>query len=228
MPRIHARVVAITCATLVCSASLSDLAAVYAFARAAEPPPASEPPPSKAPAPPAPARQAQHGAGSTTAYTPAFRFNVMSLSGGPLSSADFKGKILVVDVWATWCGPCRMVIPHLVRLREKYKSRGVEVIGLSVDEPSPDGKGYPHVTSFVADHAIKYPIGLMNGEAYRDLIGLMRADPRTGFSIPTTVVMGRDGRLLKLYPGYFQGQERELERVIEKALAAEAPPPPKR
>ncbi len=184
--------------------------------------PAAGPPPSTPPA-----RPAQPGAESVATAPPTFAFKVEGLDGGSLSNTDFRGKILVVDVWATWCGPCRMVIPHLSKLREKYRARGVEVVGLSVDEPVPDGGGYLQVKSFVAEYAIKYPIGLMNKTVYRELVALMGADPRAGFSIPTTVVMARDGRLLKIYPGYFRGQEREIERVIEQALGAETPPKPK-
>src|SRR5436309_1515520 len=70
-----------------------------------------------------------------------FDFKVPSLSGGTLSSQDLKGKIAVIDVWATWCGPCRMVIPHLVRLQEKFKDRGVTVVGLNSDDDNSSGPG---------------------------------------------------------------------------------------
>src|SRR5262245_22425722 len=78
---------------------------------------------------------------ASAASTLKFPFKMPSLSGGTLSSEDFKGKIVIVDVWATWCGPCRIVIPHLVALQDKYKSKGVTVVGMNTDEDTGTAEG---------------------------------------------------------------------------------------
>jgi thiol-disulfide isomerase/thioredoxin len=151
----------------------------------------------------------------------AFPFRVPSLSGGSLSDQDFRGKIVIVDVWATWCGPCRMVIPHLVELQEKYRDKGVAVVGLNADTDTGAPGDAELINKFVRRYAINYPIGLMNPEAYREVAKVMGFDLTQGMSIPTTIILGRNGRILKRYPGYFYGQEREIEAVISGMLAAE-------
>ena len=158
-----------------------------------------------------------------------FSFKVPSLSGGTLSHEGFKGKIVVVDVWATWCGPCRLVIPHLVRLQEKLKGSGVAVVGLNADQDAESGPGHDLVSRFVREYGINYPVGLMNAAAYQELGRVMGFDQDEGFSRPTTIVLARDGTVMKRYPGYFPGQEREIESLISRMLEAEnAAPPAKR
>ena len=160
------------------------------------------------------------------AATQHFSFKVASLSGGTLADEDFRGKILVVDIWATWCGPCRMVIPHLVKIQEQYKVRGVAVLGLNSDDDAATGPGRDAVARFVRETGINYPIGLMNPETYAEVSRVMGSSPDSGFSLPTTIVLSRDGRVVRRYPGYFHGQERELEEVINGILGSEAPAAP--
>ena len=156
-----------------------------------------------------------------------FPFRTPSLSGGIISSEDFKGKIVVVDVWATWCVPCRVVIPHLVKLHGKYKDKGVVVVGLSTDEDTETDEGRENVRKFTREMGIDYPIGLMNPETYLMLARVMGFNLEEGFSIPTTLVVGRNGMVLKRYPGYFYGQEEEIEKLITGILESEAKPPGK-
>ena len=155
-----------------------------------------------------------------------FSFKVASLSGGTLGDKDFRGKIVIIDIWATWCGPCRMVIPHLVKLQDKYKTRGVTVLGLNSDDDATEGPGREAVAGFVRQMGINYPIGLMNAETYAEVSRVMGSSADAGFSLPTTIVLSREGRVIRKYPGYFQGQERELEDLITGMLAAEKPPAP--
>ena len=157
---------------------------------------------------------------------PDFSFKVATLSGGTLADEDFRGKILVVDIWATWCGPCRMVIPHLVKIQEKYRARGVAVLGLNSDDDAATGLGRQAVMRFVGEMGINYPIGLMNPETYAEVSSVMGSSPGSGFSLPTTIVLSRDGRVVRGYPGYFFGQEREIEELITGILASETPAAP--
>ena len=156
-----------------------------------------------------------------------FDFSVPSLAGGTLSNEDLKGKIVVIDVWATWCGPCRMVIPHLVRLQEKFKASGVVVVGLNADDDAASGPGREDVRAFVKQYGINYPIGLMNANTYIQLGRVMGFNAEEGFSLPTTLLLGRNGLVVKRYPGYFRGQEQELEQLISSLIASEAEPPKK-
>lgn len=154
--------------------------------------------------------------------SPAFSFRVPSLSGGTLSSEDLKGKIAILDVWATWCGPCRVVIPELQRIHDRYKGKGVTVIGLSADPQTSGGGAAELVKQFVKEFGIRYPIGLMNDGAFVEVMRLAGADLNEALTIPMTFVLGRDGRVMKLYLGYFPGQEAEIETIVNGILASEA------
>ncbi len=149
-------------------------------------------------------------------------FKVPSLSGGNISNEDLKGKIVILDVWATWCGPCRMVIPHLVDLHQKFAGKGVTVLGLNADGEPGAPVDLETIRSFLDDYQVTYPIGLMNPAAYIEVARVMGSDPVEGMSIPTTIILGRNGRVLKRYPGYYPGQEKDIEQIIDKVIGAES------
>jgi thiol-disulfide isomerase/thioredoxin len=114
------------------------------------------------------------------------------LDGQKTRLADYSGKVLVVDLWATWCGPCRQEIPHLVQIAKDYKSKGVEVIGLTNEDPEMFAE---EVKKFAEDFKINYPIGWADGPMNR---GLMRGRG----AIPQTYIIGRDGKVLKHFVGF--------------------------
>ena len=106
---------------------------------------------------------------------------------------QMKGKVIVLDLWATWCGPCRMEIPSFVKLQEKYKDQGLEIVGVSLD-PITRGGNAEMVTKFMQDNNINYTIWMVNNPA------AMMNYP-TGQGIPTTYVIDRNGRTVKKYVG---------------------------
>ncbi len=149
-------------------------------------------------------------------------YRVPALSGGWVSDEDFKGRVVILDIWATWCGPCRMVIPHLVKLHTELKDKGVAVVGLNADEPAgPETSA--KIRAFVKEFEMSYPVGLMNKEAYDTIAAVMGFSPEEGMSIPTTMVIGRNGLVVKRYPGYFQGQEDEIRAIVTMLLAKDKP-----
>ena len=116
------------------------------------------------------------------------------LEGGSKKLSDYKGKVLIVDLWATWCGPCRQEIPYLIELANEYKDDGVEVLGLTNEDPTADG---PKVREFSKQFKINYPIGW----ADQNLAGgIMRMAGRPG--IPQTLIIGRDGRVRNHFVGF--------------------------
>ena len=119
---------------------------------------------------------------------PAPAFEVTTLDGRTISLASLKGKVVIVDFWATWCPPCREEIPHFVQLYKTYAPK-LEILGISLDE---DGK--EAVAAFVKEHEMTYPVAL-GDEALGDTFGGIRG-------LPTTFVIDPQGRIVRKYLGY--------------------------
>jgi len=121
--------------------------------------------------------------------------------------ADYSGKVLVVDLWATWCNPCRQEIPHLIEMANEYRDKGVEVIGLSTEDPETDAQ---QVKDFSQRYKINYPLGW--AEPISE--GLMNG--REG--IPQTIVIGRDGKVKRHFIGFNQEVIPQMKAALDEAL----------
>lgn len=130
-------------------------------------------------------------------------------TGGPIKLADYSGKVLLVNLWATWCGPCRMETPELVKLHKEYQSRGVEMIGLSTEDPDASAES---VAQFVKAYDVKYHIGWATREV---ALGLMQG--RT--NIPQSFIIARDGRILKRFIGFRpDATPQQIRQALDEAL----------
>jgi thiol-disulfide isomerase/thioredoxin len=134
---------------------------------------------------------------------------------GSRKLADWRGKALLVNFWATWCGPCREEIPLLVKLQAKYAAQGLQVIGIATDET--DRK---RVQEFLRRMVVNYPM-LMGDENVASLVA--------GFGgnlvgLPYTVVLDRNGRPLKVHAGELNPDE--AEKLVQMALLQPAVPSP--
>jgi len=109
------------------------------------------------------------------------------------SLEQMKGKVIVLDLWATWCGPCRMEIPSFIKLQDKYKAQGLEIVGVSPD-PITRGGNAELVRRFMQENNINYTIWVVNNPT-----ALMKYP--AGQGIPTTYVIDRNGRTVKQYVG---------------------------
>jgi cytochrome c biogenesis protein CcmG/thiol:disulfide interchange protein DsbE len=118
--------------------------------------------------------------------------------------SDFKGKMVLLDFWATWCGPCVMETPYLISLYKKYKDRGFTVVGVSMDDAGEDV-----VKSFVKRFEIPYPI-YINGDS-------TPLDAYPVFGLPTTFLIDRDGRILRKYVGFAPPEimEDDVKSVLD-------------
>jgi len=130
-------------------------------------------------------------------------------SGGAIKLADYSGKVVLVNLWATWCGPCRMETPELVKLHSEDQSRGVEMVGLSTEDPAASAES---VAEFVKEYNVKYHIGW----ATRDVaIALMQG--RT--NIPQSFIIARDGRILKRFIGFRpDATPQQIRQALDEAL----------
>jgi peroxiredoxin len=130
-------------------------------------------------------------------------------SGGPIKISDYSGKVLLVNLWATWCGPCRLETPELVRLYKEYQPRGVELIGLSTENPEASAAT---VRSFVNEYKVDYRIGWVTPEV---AVSLMQGSG----NIPQSFIITRDGRILQRFIGFSpERTPQQLRQALEKAL----------
>ena len=138
--------------------------------------------------------------------------DLMSTNGQPLRLANYSGKVLLVNLWATWCGPCNIETPELVKLHKEYQDRGLEMVGLSTEDPIASAAS---VKAFVQRYNVDYHIGW----APRDVtIALFQMTGRS--SIPQSFIITRDGRIIKQFVGFHPIQTPpQLRQAIEQALS---------
>jgi len=128
-------------------------------------------------------------------------FSATTLDGKHIAKRDLKGKVAIVNFWATWCGPCRKEIPDFIALQEKYKDRLV-IIGFSVDET-----GEQNVREFAAQFAMNYPVAMVTPEL-REIFGRV-------YALPTSFVVDPDGMVVQKHVGLMDPSiyEQEIRAV---------------
>jgi len=130
-------------------------------------------------------------------------------SGAPIKLANYSGKVMFVNLWATWCGPCRIETPELVKLHKEFKSRGVEMIGLSTEDPDASAKS---VVDFIREYEVDYQIGWASR-------GLAQTLMQGRTSIPQSFIISRDGRILRRFVGFNpETTPPQLKKALEAAL----------
>ena len=131
-------------------------------------------------------------------------------SGDPIKLGNYSGKVLLVNLWATWCGPCRMETPELVKLHKEYQSRGVEMIGLSTEDPAASAQS---VSDFIREYKVDYQIGWAKPEVAQTLM-------QGRGSIPQSFVIARDGHIVRRFIGFSPDRTPgQIKAALEEALA---------
>ena len=139
------------------------------------------------------------GPGNTNQQAP--QFSLQNLDGKTVSLKDFGNKVIIVDFWATWCGPCRMEIPHLNQLYLDNKGKGLQIIGVSMDD------GSDAVKQFLLKNRVDYPVVMGNEDVANDFGGVE--------GLPTKFIIDRSGKVIRKLVGY---QVAELEKTIRELL----------
>jgi cytochrome c biogenesis protein CcmG/thiol:disulfide interchange protein DsbE len=134
-------------------------------------------------------------------------FELKDINGQMVKLSDFKGKAVMIDFWATWCGPCQIEIPWFMDFERKYKDAGLVVIGVAMDDD-----GWKAVKPFVEQMKMNYRVVLGNDHT-ADLYGGIEA-------LPTTVLIDRDGKVASMHVGL--AGKKEFEDAIEKLLQTAA------
>ncbi|MHB8424891.1 MAG: TlpA disulfide reductase family protein [Gammaproteobacteria bacterium] len=128
--------------------------------------------------------------------------------------ADWHGKVLLVNFWATWCPPCREEIPLLVKLQAQYAAQGLQIVGIATDEQSEEG-----VRKFVHTLVVNYPILISHNQTPQ----IIAAFGGNFIGLPYTILLDRQDRVLKIHPGELQ--PHEAESLVRMALHLPAPAP---
>jgi thiol-disulfide isomerase/thioredoxin len=135
---------------------------------------------------------------------------LIAVSGKPIKLSSYAGKVLVVNLWATWCGPCRNEIPELVKLHKEFRSKGLEIVGLSTEDPEFSAD---KVRNFVSDFEMSYRVGWATNEVALELM-------QGRDSIPQSYVISREGQILKRFVGFNPSTTPpQIRAAIEEALA---------
>ena len=133
-------------------------------------------------------------------------FGLISLDGRRISLSQFRGKVVILDFWATWCKPCRLELPHFVALHEEFGKDALQIIGVSLDRV-----GSEEVAAFVREWKIPYIVVMGNGEVVRNYGGIR--------GIPTTFVIDKNGNIYRKYVGYRNKEvfEKDIRTLLQEA-----------
>jgi len=134
---------------------------------------------------------------------------IETLDSGSFRFADFHGKVVVINLWASWCGPCRREVPEYEKVRKAYAGRDVEFIGLTTEDPR---TAADRVKKFLRDFSFSFRIGWADRDTARTLMNGKN-------SIPQTLVIDAEGRIVSHWSGYAPGRSGDrLKQAIDQAL----------
>ncbi len=131
-------------------------------------------------------------------------FTLPDLDGNDVTLAEFEGKVVMLDMWATWCGPCRAEIPFLVSLYEEYRDQGLVVVGVGLDKG-----GARVLRPFAETNRMSYPV-LVGNQSVQSQFKVL--------SIPTTFIIGRDGRIVSKHVGFHPSMIDGLRSEVVELL----------
>ena len=157
---------------------------------------------------PALSTNAARDSGGPAVKGPAPDFELENIAGGKLKAADLKGKVLIVDFWATWCEPCIAEIPKFNKMADEFKGKNVEIVGITVES------AHDTIRPKVKETGMKYTVLVGNDKVVEGFGGLI------GF--PTTFVVTKDFKIYKKYMGALPDKDVRLRKDVEKLLSVES------
>jgi thiol-disulfide isomerase/thioredoxin len=148
-----------------------------------------------------------------------FDFDLEDVNGKRMSKTDFAGKVLIIDIWGTWCPPCRMEIPHFMALNSQYGDQGLQVIGLNYEQIGDKEQAARVVREFCKTQGVDYPCGLITQRIKRQIPGFG--------TFPTTLFLDRTGKVRLKAVGYHSLPLLQVvvERLLKEQPSGGAAPP---
>ncbi len=122
---------------------------------------------------------------------------------------DKKGKVLLVNLWATWCGPCISEMPHLVEMQDKFKDKGFEIIGLDIDPESKED-----IDAFAVKQKLNYQLGWADGKLMNEFVKITRLQ-----GIPQSLLINREGQLTGVFTGGNPKVIAQMKVTVEKIVS---------
>lgn len=135
---------------------------------------------------------------------PAPPISVKSTSGQPITLTNYRGRVLLIDFFATWCLPCRDIVSHLNELKANHGSQGLEILGLHVEESGPELK------QFISERKVSYPVAVASEDLQTEY-GLR--------SVPTIFIIDKKGVVAEKYLGYSDAIKKSIDATIQRLLA---------
>ena len=121
-----------------------------------------------------------------------------------ISMDKFKGKVVLVDFWASWCGPCKSAMPAYDELYKKYKTKGFAVVGINVDDEMNSGAG------FLSEFPVSFPVAYDQGKKFIEKVGVS--------TMPTSFLIDRKGKIKVVHQGFHEGDSKTMDRNIASLL----------
>ena len=131
-------------------------------------------------------------------------FTLHTMNGPNMRLQEQRGKVVMINFWATWCGPCRQEMPHLDRLYDKYKSSGFVLMGINVDDDT------RNAAAVAAKLGVRFPVLLDTDKQVSRLYDLS--------TMPSTVIVDRDGKVRYVHRGYLSGYEDTYDKQVRELL----------
>ena len=154
---------------------------------------------------------------ATTVKNNKFTFSFPDLEGRTVTDADerFKGKVVFVDIWGSWCSTCHETLPHLERIYSKYKEKGLEIVGIAFEKQGTPQEQLENLKKFAGERKIRYTV-LFGGSVVATRAKLKSVE---GFHYyPTGILIGRDGVVRHVYGGFNGDSMAEIENRISKLI----------
>lgn len=131
------------------------------------------------------------------------------LDGKVFKIEDYKGKVVLINLWATWCGPCRAEMPELIAMQDKYRDQGFEVLGLNVDDESVED-----INAFAKQMKLNYQLGYADQKLVSAFIKLTKLQ-----GIPQTILINREGKMTGIFSGGGQRVIGQMKEAVDKTMS---------